>query len=593
MCPGINKSIPSGGRVPGVRKVALDILLNHHLQPKPLDATLKEFAGALSSLERRDRQLLLALVHETLRYRGYLDKLAGRYSKHPIARMKPLTLNAIRLGLVQLLFFDRIPPSAAINETIKALKSARQPAWLTGFVNALLRSAARDIAKLNQEKGLDQTVLETYPPWLLKRWRQQWGEERALARCRANNAPPPLVLRVNPRLVSGHRAPHLAAPCDRLHLKLCDRILRLTRVEEFRRRLQDQGLEVQTGSYLPDALLLPRYHGPIEKLPGYHQGSFSVQDEAAQLVTLLMFDPQLEDQRIAGDPGKPEEYLNQSAKSCPQGQREIFFLDACAGLGGKTGQLAELLPENAWLTALEPNADRFALLRENLQRLGFSADASVEAASAGSGKALGDGLSGRHHGEKKGGDGGQRGRAPRIMLHQVTLEEFAAGRSHISPPCPTTGSFEIRQDSESCMGLKNQEPGSLFSAILVDAPCSGLGVIRRHPDIRWNRRADDLARYRRRQIELLQAASSLLAPGGILVYVVCSSEPEENQEVVERLLELVPALKLSDPRGSLPPDACKLVDNSGFFRSFPEHGMDGFFAARLVREADCPKMRCG
>ncbi len=125
----------------------------------------------------------------------------------------------------------------------------------------------------------------------------------------------------------------------------------------------------------------------------------------------------------------------------------------------------------------------------------------------------------------------------------------------------------------------------VFDRVLVDAPCSGLGTVRRDPDIRWRRHADDLMQFARIQTDLLQRASRVVRPGGRLVYATCSSEPEENERVVLAFLErnpdfaLVPSL---DTAGPLAP----LVDGEGFLRTLPfRHGLEAFFAAALVKMA--------
>ncbi|MCI5147510.1 MAG: RsmB/NOP family class I SAM-dependent RNA methyltransferase, partial [Candidatus Electrothrix sp. AR3] len=122
-----------------------------------------------------------------------------------------------------------------------------------------------------------------------------------------------------------------------------------------------------------------------------------------------------------------------------------------------------------------------------------------------------------------------------------------------------------------------------FDAILLDAPCSGTGVIRRHPDIRWNRQPDDFTGFQEQQLSLLQTAAPLVAPGGVLVYATCSIEPEENQQVVEHFLALHQDFQRSDCREFLPGAAASLVDAQGFFSPLPSEEIEGFFAARLVR----------
>ncbi|MFA7384464.1 MAG: RsmB/NOP family class I SAM-dependent RNA methyltransferase, partial [Desulfurivibrionaceae bacterium] len=191
------------------------------------------------------------------------------------------------------------------------------------------------------------------------------------------------------------------------------------------------------------------------------------------------------------------------------------YLDGCAGLGGKTLHLAQLLPDSARLVAVEPSLKRQALLRENMQRLG----------------------------------------GPEIEIQGGTLQEFAGQR---------------------------QEG---FAGVLIDAPCSGLGVIRRQPDIRWQRSLAALTGYQARQRELLAAAAGLVEHGGVLVYATCSIDPMENDEVIGAFLQEQPEFSLSPAREYLPEAAKGFCDGRGFLKTTPEQGLDGFFAARMERKA--------
>lgn len=407
-----------------------------------------------SALSSEDRQLAVMLVMGALRRQAYLDMLISRFATTSLSKMKPLTLAALRIGVFQLRFLGRVPDSAAVNETVAALKQMRQPPWLLGVVNGILRNIVRQKDSLPKPEDFAPEL--EHPAWLTERWRHNFGEETMRAICRVNSMEPELCLHV-----SGGR-------------------------EELARRLAAQGVQVRPGRYAPDSLLLSGWRGPVTALPGFTEGLFRVQDQAAQLACLLL--------------GPFRE----------QGR----YLDGCAGLGGKTCALARLLPAGASLTAVEPDSRRLRLLRENLER---------------------------------------EGATERTAVFAARLEDFAAAK-------PT-----------------------LFDGILIDAPCSGTGVIRRHPDIRWNRQPEDFAVQQAGQLALLQTAAELLAPGGTLVYATCSIEPEENQQVVEQFLAVRQEFRLTDCRDLLPPAAAELTDAQGCFAPLPSEEIEGFFAARLVR----------
>lgn len=126
-------------------------------------------------------------------------------------------------------------------------------------------------------------------------------------------------------------------------------------------------------------------------------------------------------------------------------------------------------------------------------------------------------------------------------------------------------------------------PGE-FAAVLIDAPCSGLGVTGRHPDIRWQRREGDLLGFQAKQLAILREAAPLVAKGGVLVYATCSTEPEENEAVIALFLQELPQFAIEQAAGSLPGAAQHLVDGAGCLRTIPgAQGSDGFFAARMQR----------
>lgn len=452
------------GMSDNARSRALLILRRWENEGVPLDLVMAE-AMRQPFAEPRDLQFCRALVCGVVCWRGYLDALLARLSSHPVKQMKPLTRQALLCGIYQLLFMDRVPASAAINETVKLLSEAGQPRWLTGFVNGILRRVSRELSTLARpgepagaDDGWAYHDLFSHPQWLYERWVGRYGEAGALALCRANNAEAALTLRT-------------AGLVER---------------DDLLMKLRAAGVVAEAGRFAPMAVVLPGYRGSIPSLPGYEEGWFQVQDEAAQLVVPLL--------------GAVEEGR---------------WLDACAGLGGKTTQLAELAGSEARLVAVEPEARRFELLGANLTRL--KVKSAVE-----------------------------------TLLGSIA--DLAAGG------------------------------GRQFQGILVDAPCSGLGVIRRHPDIRWNRREVDLPRYQAGQLALLDQSAALLVPGGVLVYATCSTEPEENERVVEDFLSGHPDFRVEGCREFLPVAAQDFVGGDGFFRTRPDQGLDGFFAARLRRK---------
>ncbi len=444
------------------RSLALETLVQWAGSNKPIQGVINRVIHE-SGLKNEERQLAVMLVMGVLREQEYLDIIISRFSKTKLRKMKPLTLAGLRIGVIQICFLERIPDSAAVNETVKALKKMRQPGWLCSFVNGTLRNIARSKDKLPkpEKAGPGDTPVLNHPDWLTQRWHKNFGAEQMQAICRVNNLESARCVQVNRSRISKEKLAAFFA---------------------------EQEIHCTPGRYAPDSLILHEQRGAVTSLPGFTEGFFQVQDQAARLACELLGSLQKNGQ----------------------------YLDGCAGLGGKTCIIASLLPQDASLVAVEPDQRRYRLLQENLQRQGLTE--SVETV-------------------------------------QGDLQGFVSGQER------------------------------LFDGIFIDAPCSGTGVIRKHPDIRWNRQAEDLAAFQEQQLELLRIAAAVLKPGGVLVYATCSLEPEENQEVVARFLAATDGFKLSDCRESLPASATPLVDEQGFFATLPTEEIEGFFAARLVRSS--------
>jgi 16S rRNA (cytosine967-C5)-methyltransferase len=447
----------------GPRYIAIEVLCRWEQSRLPVDQVIDKIFSNIILDDPRDRQLALSMVYGVIRWRGYLDWVIGEFSQYPLAKMKLRTLQGLRVGIFQLFFLDRVPASAAINETVQALKEMKQPKWLTGFVNGILRNVKRqlpDIATPFNKMQLPEAAMLSHPEWLIRRWKNRYGDKLAYTICLENNKEAHLCLRTNTTL---------------------------TITEELLEKFENAGLHAEQGKYSPLAVRLIDYHGPVTNIPGFAEGLFQVQDEAAQLASLLL--------------GPLE---------------KNSYLDGCAGLGGKTSQLAQVMPAEGKLFAIEPNIERVKKLRDNLARLRL--DTSV-------------------------------------TIIEGTINSLLPD-------------------------MKEK-----FAGVLIDAPCSGLGVIRRNPDIRWNRTPDDLLRYQDKQSAILDSGAQLLAPGGTLAYITCSTEPEENEEVIHRFLTKHSRFLVSSCRDMLPESASILVDDDGFFRTLPgQDDLDGFFAARLIKK---------
>jgi len=351
--------------------------------------------------------------------------------------------------------YSRNAPEATVHAAVDATRVLESPR-LSGLVNAVLRRFVAERPALLEQVDRSLAGRTAHPEWLVERFRGAWPGD-ADSMLAAGNAHPPLTLRVD-----------------------------LTRMsaDDYVSRLAAAGIDAYKSQWSPSAVTLTRPVA-VSELSGFADGLVSVQDAGAQLAAPL----------LEARPG-------------------LRVLDACAAPGGKTGHLLELLGAEADVTALDVSAERVALIRENLQRLGRTACLKV-------------------------GDA----REP---------TSFWDGRP--------------------------------FDRILVDAPCSSTGVIRRHPDIKLLRRPADIPAFAALQLAILRGAASLLGPGGRLLYVTCSVLPEENEDVVAQLIAGVPELRLAvlPQPAALAPGARARGGGVQILHG-AEAGTDGFYYACLEK----------
>ena len=427
-------------------------------------ATTDAFADVLlaerlraARLGAADSALATRLVYGTLAWQGRLDHHLAGLVRSPLARLEPAVHAALRLGLYQLLFLERVPAYAAVDSSVRLVGRARRAA--VGLVNAVLRRAAaagRDGLPL-PDAAADphgrMAVEWSHPRWLVERWARDFETDELVRLLESDNVRGPVSIRANR--------------------------LRTTR-DALRAELAAAGAEAIDGEWAADALVVRRGAARLRATRVWRDGHFLFQGEASQLVAPL----------VAPAPG-------------------ARVLDACAAPGGKSTHLAALVGAGA-VIALDVRAAGAARILAEARRLGAD---TVHALAA-----------------------------------DARLPPFRSG----------------------------------FDAILVDAPCSGLGTLRRHPEVRWRRGPEDVARLATLQREILDGVAPLVRPGGTLVYAVCTLLREENEDVIRAFLAAWPRFVVDDLSRSLCGRVREALTGDGFLRTLPHRDyLDGFFIARL------------
>jgi 16S rRNA (cytosine967-C5)-methyltransferase len=401
---------------------------------------LLEIALVNAALSSADRGLCQEIVYGVVRWQATLDWLIARKTNG--REQKPALQNLLRLGLYQIFWLDRIPDHAAVHETVELAKQGGFGPQ-AGFINAVLRGYLREADEtkklLADLKISNPAIGYSQPEWLVEKWRDNFGDEKAAQLLQWNNTPPKTFARVNT----------LKADAGQL-------------VEKW--RAENVEYDFTTCDWTGENLVFElKSHPPLNSLASFRDGWFYIQDPST-LLAVRELDPQ---------PGET-------------------VLDLCAAPGGKTTFIAQLMGNEGKIVAQDVSEDRLKLIKENCARLGVS------------------------------------------CVEPVLFSTF------------------------------NLQP-STFNRILIDAPCSNSGVMRRRLDLRWRISAEEIERLRATQLDLLTQAAPNLKPGGILVYSTCSLEPEENSGVVKEFLREHTGFKLESERQLQP-----FADN-----------VDGAYVARL------------
>ena len=444
----------------GVRGLAIKYLTRVDRSDSWLDKLMESHA-LVEQLEPRDRRLLTEITSGVMRYRERLDWVLTGFYHGEFQKCIPVVKNALRVALYQLLFLDRIPHSAAVNESVeivKRLKGKRS----AGIVNGVLRNIIRKIKNItwpDRDANIIHylSVMESHPQWMVRRWIELYGTDQTTSLLKANNIRPTTTLRVNIQKIS---------------------------VEKIKLALLDLGASVERSTLLPTYLHVRRLTN-LGSIDAFKEGFVTPQDDGAGLAVQL----------TGVKPG-------------------MRVIDLCAAPGGKTTAMAEMMDGKGEIIALDKYEAKLALLKKTATRTGYN---------------------------------------------QI-----------IKPTVGDALTISI-------------EPADV---VLLDAPCSGLGTLRRKPEIKWKRTLEEIRRLAQLQKELLTNAARLVRPEGLLVYSTCTTEIEENEEIIAWFVKDHPEFSVEPASRYLPDSALRkgVVTEDGFLRTWPhKHGTDGAFGACLRR----------
>lgn len=387
-----------------------------------------------------DAVLATALFYGVLERRITIDYIADRLSKQPVRKQPYLVAAAIRIGIYQLMFMDRIPPFAAINESVNIVKRSKN-SRAVGYVNALLRSVERQKSDLipTDDSPKSVSVRCSAPMWMVERLSAQYGMEKAVSVFESMLGRSNVYLRVN------------TTKTDR---------------DSLARLLASHSVATET-TCVDGSLRIVGHGGAVERLAGYSEGLFHVQDLSSQICAVSL-----------------------------DARENMRVLDVCAAPGGKSFTVAEIMNGTGEVVSCDLYEHRVKLISDGAKRLG--------------------------------------------------LGNISARTADASVYDPSLGEFD---------------------RVLCDAPCSGLGIMGRKPDIKY-KSADQIADLPDIQYNILTNAAKYVRAGGRLVYSTCTLLREENEGVFERFLSVFPDFCAVSVRTLLPCD----------------DGTDGFFIAVAERK---------
>ena len=435
----------------GARETALNALIACRKEGAWSNGVLKEYI-VRDHLDSRDAALASRLCYGVLQNRLKLDFYLQQLLTCKVKDLHPAVRDILHMGLYQLYEMDKIPESAAVNESVSlAKKYCKKQRSAPGLVNAVLRNAVRSQDSIKQPTGWQEKY--SHPQALIDLLKPYVGSKRMEPMLIANNEAPQTVIQVN--------------------------TLKIT-AEQLLEKLAGEGVTAEIHPWMADCLVLGST-GNLEQLPSFKEGLFYVQDPAAKLSVLCA--------------------------KLPENSR---ILDCCAAPGGKSFAAAVAMHGTGSITSCDMYEHKAKLIANGAARLGIT---------------------------------------------NLTAMQFDATQ-------------------------RNPEWVGAMDAVICDVPCSGYGIIRKKPDIRYKNLAE-MAKLPQLQKQILFNVADYVRPGGVLLYSTCTLTYEENEGMVKAFLNERNDFSLEP----LPLIAPFPKNESGMLALVPgEYDTDGFFIARLRRK---------
>ena len=441
------------------REVAMKILLDINRNKAYSNLSLNKYLKDV--LEKKDENLIREIIYGVLENLIYIDYIISKASKIKLKKIHPNILEILRIGIYQIVFMDKIPESAAVNESVKLAKKYGHKGTIA-FTNGVLRSISRDKEKFTSIDVKDKekyiSIKYSHPEDLVRRWVDEFGIEFTEELCKANNTTPSLNIRVN------------TLKTDKSFLIAS---------------LKEKGIEVLEGKYAQDALIVKNPFA-ITETEEFKQGLFTIQDESSMLVADII---------------NPKEGSS--------------VLDVCSAPGGKATHIAQKMNNIGYILSRDIYPHKIRLIEENTRRLG------------------------------------------------IDIIE--------------TQNYDALDKDETLIGK--------FDYCLLDAPCSGLGLIRRKPEIKLNRKKEDIDSLSNLQYDIIKNVKDYIKVGGFLIYSTCTIETKENIEIISKFIKENPEFKLVNIEESIKNKEDFTTLKDGYIKMFPHiHGTDGFFIAKMLKE---------